>query len=175
MSQADAWRTRAWSARWSNPRARSQARDNGRYYRWQVDERDDRLGRFVDQMDSWVARSADAYPKWVGAGTLASAAYQWSRDTFDRGSRSGIAATGYDPGTYNAADVPWRGDGGWARDPKNWAQPDQPWSGDGGWARGPKNWLEPDQPWPGPADGQGSGTTGGGKKHFNQTIRYERY
>lgn len=155
MSQADAWRTRAWSARWSNPRARSQARENGRFYRWQVYERDDRLGRFVDQMDRWIERSADAYPIGVGAGTVASAAYQWSRDTFDRGGRSGIAAAGYNPGTYNAADVPWRGDGGWARHPKGWDQPDQPW---------PVNTA-----------GEGAGGGGGGKKHFNSKARVERY
>lgn len=127
-------------------------------YRWQVYERDDRLGRFVDRMDSWVARSADAYPKLAAAGTLAGAAYGWGRDTFDRRGRSGIAATGYNPGNYDAGSVPFRDNGG-SR------------------ARGPKNWDQPDQPWPTADSSTAGGGAGGGKPktHFNSTVRYEKY
>lgn len=116
-----------------------------------------RWGGFFDKLK--LAGTVGKWSAGLGGAYGVDVALWGSADTKRNETRRsrGPASTTYSPGTYNAADVPWRGSGGWARNPKGWDKPDQPW--------------------PTADDSTAGGGAGGAKPktHFNSKVRYEKY
>lgn len=183
MSQADAWRYRPLASELRNARynlrpqwdsflrneGREQTRVRDAYTEWASRMERESRARYANRLERERNRSSRARTDEDGRGwdpygairggltfALPQAVWQtWGLDKSDVARSGRPTVPEYSAGTYDARDVPFGGSSGRrARDPKNWNHGDQPW----------------------PIDGAGEGAGGGGgNKHFNSTVRYERY